>query len=76
MPLSNLNQEQLNSATANAGKNKTQNNYDKIATRLALILTKLNSAESFTIEELMQEYNVSKRTIQRDSISRFERQNR
>jgi hypothetical protein len=24
----------------------------------------------------MQEYNVSKRTIQRDSISRFERQNR
>lgn len=40
--------------------------HDKIATRLAIILTKLNDAQSFTIQELSQEFNVSARTIQRD----------
>lgn len=45
--------------------------YDKIATRLALILTKLNNGESVTVEELAKEFNVSNRTIQRDLKERF-----
>lgn len=42
------------------------NEHDKIATRLALILQKLLAKERFTIEELCEEFNVNKRTIQRD----------
>jgi predicted DNA-binding transcriptional regulator YafY len=42
------------------------NNYDTIATRLGIILNKLNSGERFSVDELAQEFNVSKRTIQRD----------
>ncbi len=42
--------------------------HDKVATRLALILNKFNSGEKFTIEELVEEFNVTKRTIQRDIV--------
>lgn len=45
--------------------------HDTIATRLALILTKLNNGERFTIEELADEFNVNVRTIQRDLNERL-----
>lgn len=45
--------------------------YDRLAQRLSLIITKLNNAESFTIKELQDEFNVSKRTIQRDIQERL-----
>ncbi|MCX6075656.1 MAG: WYL domain-containing protein [Campylobacterales bacterium] len=45
--------------------------HDKIATRLALILNKLNSGEKFTVDDLVHEFNVTKRTIQRDLNERF-----
>jgi len=40
--------------------------HDTIATRLSLILTKFNNGEKFTVDELAKEFNVTKRTIQRD----------
>ncbi len=43
-----------------------ENSHDKIAGRLALILSKFNNGESFTVDELAEESNVTKRTIQRD----------
>jgi len=46
-------------------------NHDTIATRLGIILNKLNSGERFSIDELADEFNVSKRTIQRDMNERF-----
>ena len=46
-------------------------NHDKIATRLAIILTKLNVSERFTVEELVEEFSVTKRTIQRDLNERL-----
>lgn len=46
--------------------------HDTIATRLTQILTKLNSGERFTIQELADEFNVSIRTIQRDLNERFD----
>lgn len=45
--------------------------HDTLALRLALILTKLNNGESFTIKELSQEFNVSIRTLQRDINERL-----
>lgn len=45
--------------------------HDKIATRLSLILTKLNSGEKLSIEALATEFNVTTRTIQRDLNERF-----
>jgi len=45
--------------------------HDKIATRLAVILNKLNSNIRFTIEDLVEEFNVTKRTIQRDLNERL-----
>ncbi len=45
--------------------------HDKIATRLALILTKLNNGERFTVEELSDEFKVTIRTIQRDLNERL-----
>lgn len=45
--------------------------YDKLAHRLALILTKLNSGERFTAKELVDEFGVNLRTIQRDLNERF-----
>lgn len=45
--------------------------HDTLALRLSLILTKLNSGESFTAKELAQEFNVNIRTIQRDIKERL-----
>lgn len=45
--------------------------YDTLAVRLTLILKKLISGERFSIDELSCEFNVSKRTIQRDLNERF-----
>lgn len=41
-------------------------NYDKLATRLAQILEKLNAGKRFSVEELVEEFGIQKRTIQRD----------
>lgn len=45
--------------------------HDKTAFRLASILIKLNEGESPSIDELAEEYNVHKRTIQRDINERL-----
>lgn len=45
--------------------------HDKIATRLAYILTKLNNGDKFTIEELALEFGTSTKTIYRDLEERF-----
>ncbi len=45
--------------------------HDKIATRLAIILTKLNASERFTVDDLVEEFAVTKRTIQRDLNERL-----
>ena len=45
--------------------------HDKIATRLAQILNKLNSGERLDVEELVEEFGVTKRTIQRDLNERL-----
>ncbi len=45
--------------------------HDKVATRLAVILNKLNSNERFSIDDLVVEFNVTKRTIQRDLNERL-----
>jgi len=47
--------------------------HDTLATRLSLILTKFNNGERLTIEELVTEFGVTKRTIQRDLNVRLER---
>ncbi|MBX1886285.1 helix-turn-helix transcriptional regulator [Campylobacter peloridis] len=44
---------------------------DKLSTRLAHILQCFNNAQSFSLEELAQEFNVSIRTIQRDLNERL-----
>ena len=41
-------------------KENTMKNHDKIATRLALILSKFNSGEKFSIDDLVEEFNVTK----------------
>ena len=46
--------------------------HDKIANRLALILTKFNGGERFTVDDLVVEFNVNKRTIQRDLNERLQ----
>jgi len=45
--------------------------YDLLATRLLLVLTKFNNGEQLTIDKLVKEFNVSKRTIQRDLHDRL-----
>lgn len=40
--------------------------HDKIASRLAIILTKLNAGERLSPTALAEEFNVTLRTIQRD----------
>ncbi len=45
---------------------------DKLARRLSQILLKLNSGEKLRIDELAKEFNVNKRTIQRDLNVRFD----
>ena len=46
-------------------------NHDTIATRLSLILTKFNNGERLTVDELVKEFGVTKRTIQRDINERL-----
>lgn len=48
-----------------------EKSHDKLSLRLGLILTKLNSGESFTAKELSEEFNVHIRTIQRDLNERL-----
>ncbi|WP_060826675.1 helix-turn-helix transcriptional regulator [Sulfurospirillum cavolei] len=45
--------------------------HDKIAARLAQIISKLNNGERFTQQELIEEFNVDIRTIQRDLHERL-----
>ena len=45
--------------------------HDTVATRLALILTKLNESQKLDVTELAEEFNVTKRTIQRDLNDRL-----
>lgn len=45
--------------------------HDKIAARLAQIIYKLNNGERFTQQELVEEFNVDIRTIQRDLHERL-----
>jgi len=47
------------------------NDYDKLATRLALILKKFNAGERFSVDDLVEEFGVQKRTIQRDLNERL-----
>ena len=44
---------------------------DKLSIRLTQILLKLNSGEILSLDDLALEFNVSKRTIQRDINERF-----
>jgi predicted DNA-binding transcriptional regulator YafY len=46
-------------------------NHDKIATRLAQLLNKFNSGERLSVEDLVEEFGVTKRTIQRDINERM-----
>ena len=48
-----------------------KHDYDKKLFRLINILAKLYRGESFTIDEIAQEYGVSNRTIQRDLNERL-----
>ena len=46
-------------------------NHEKVSSRLATILMWLNEGKKFSIDELREEFGVSKRTIQRDLFERF-----
>ncbi|MFA9374050.1 MAG: helix-turn-helix transcriptional regulator [Poseidonibacter sp.] len=48
-----------------------QHDYDKILTRLTIILSKLYQGEQLKVNDLAEEFNVSKRTIQRDFKERL-----
>ena len=48
-----------------------KHDYDKILTRLTLILARLNDGEALSVKELAQEFNVSTKTIQRDFNKRL-----
>ena len=48
-----------------------KHDYDKILTRLTLILSRLNDGEALSVKELALEFNVSERTIQRDFNERL-----
>lgn len=48
-----------------------KHNYDKILTRLTVILSKLNDGEALSVKELAREFNTSERTIQRDFNERL-----
>lgn len=45
--------------------------HDKLATRLGLILTKLNNGETLSIKELAEEFGVTVRTVERDISERL-----
>jgi predicted DNA-binding transcriptional regulator YafY len=48
-----------------------KHDYDKILTRLTIILSRLNDGEALSITELATEFNVSARTLQRDFNDRL-----
>jgi predicted DNA-binding transcriptional regulator YafY len=48
-----------------------KHDYDKILTRLTVILSKLNDGEALSVKELAKEFNISDRTIQRDFNERL-----
>jgi len=48
-----------------------KHDYDKILTRLTVILSKLNDGESLSVKALAKEFNTSDRTIQRDFNERL-----
>ena len=48
-----------------------KHDYDKILTRLTVILSKLNDGEALSVKELAKEFNTSERTIQRDFNERL-----
>lgn len=48
-----------------------QHDYDKILTRLTIILSRLYQAEQLKPSDLAKEFNVSDRTIQRDFKERL-----
>ena len=48
-----------------------KHDYDKILTRLTIILSRLNDGEALSVTELAKEFNVSERTIQRDFNERL-----
>jgi len=48
-----------------------KHDYDKILTRLTIILSKLNDGEELSVKVLAEEFNVSERTIQRDFNERL-----
>ena len=48
-----------------------KHDYDKILTRLSMILARLNDGESLSVKELAEEFNVSTKTIQRDFNERL-----
>jgi predicted DNA-binding transcriptional regulator YafY len=48
-----------------------KHDYDKILTRLTIILSKLNDGESLSVKALATEFNTSNRTIQRDFNERL-----
>ena len=48
-----------------------KHDYDKILTRLTVILSKLNDGEALSVKELAQEFKTSERTIQRDFNERL-----
>ena len=47
------------------------NKHDKLATRLGLILTKLNNGEKLHTKELAEEFGVTVRTVERDILERL-----
>lgn len=51
---------------------KESEKYDKLARRLGMILTRLNTGEKLHLEELAVEFNVSTRTLQRDFNERLD----
>jgi len=48
-----------------------KHDYDKILTRLTVILSKLNDGEALSVKALAEEFNTSERTIQRDFNERL-----
>jgi len=48
-----------------------KHDYDKILTRLTIILSRLNDGEALSVKSLAEEFNVSDRTIQRDFNERL-----
>lgn len=48
-----------------------KHDYDKILTRLTIILARLNDGEALSVKELAEEFNVSTKTLQRDFNERL-----